>query len=60
MIQQYIEEQEGEPVADNSRFQIDPSYTPRLIDKERLVEEIVMSSCPEGRVPDFINYQYHP
>jgi len=25
MIQQYIEEQEGEPVADDSRFQIDPS-----------------------------------
>jgi putative transposase len=24
MIQQYIEEQEGEPVADDSRFQIDP------------------------------------
>ena len=25
MIQQYIEEQEGEPVIDDSRFQIDPS-----------------------------------
>jgi putative transposase len=25
MIQQYIEEQEGEPVVDDSRFQIDPS-----------------------------------
>ena len=25
MIQQYVEEQEGEPVADDSRFQIDPS-----------------------------------
>ena len=25
MIQKYIEEQEGEPVADDSRFQIDPS-----------------------------------
>ena len=25
MTQQYIEEQEGEPVADDSRFQIDPS-----------------------------------
>ena len=25
MIQQYIEEQEGEPVTDDSRFQIDPS-----------------------------------
>ena len=25
MIQSYIEEQEGEPVIDNSRFQIDPS-----------------------------------
>ena len=25
MIHQYIEEQEGEPVTDNSRFQIDPS-----------------------------------
>jgi len=25
MIQQYIEEQEGEPVTDESRFQIDPS-----------------------------------
>jgi hypothetical protein len=25
MIQQYIEEQEGEPVADDSRFQIDSS-----------------------------------
>ena len=25
MIQQYIEEQEGEPVADDSRFQIDPA-----------------------------------
>ena len=25
MIQQYIAEQEGEPVADDSRFQIDPS-----------------------------------
>jgi putative transposase len=25
MIQQYIEEQEGEPVADGSRFQIDNS-----------------------------------
>nr|MBP7322036.1 IS200/IS605 family transposase [Deltaproteobacteria bacterium] len=25
MIQQYIEEQEGEPLADDSRFQIDPS-----------------------------------
>ena len=24
MIQKYIEEQEGEPVTDNSRFQIDP------------------------------------
>ena len=24
MIQQYIEEQEGEPVVDDSRFQIDP------------------------------------
>ena len=24
MIQKYIEEQEGEPVADDSRFQIDP------------------------------------
>lgn len=24
MIQQYIDEQEGEPVSDNSRFQIDP------------------------------------
>ena len=24
MIQEYIEEQEGEPVVDNSRFQIDP------------------------------------
>ena len=23
MIQEYIEQQEGEPVADNSRFQID-------------------------------------
>lgn len=28
MIQQYIEEHEGEPVsADNSRFQIDPSWS---------------------------------
>jgi putative transposase len=25
MMQQYIEEQEGEPVVDDSRFQIDPS-----------------------------------
>lgn len=25
MMQQYIEEQEGEPVADDSRFQIDSS-----------------------------------
>ena len=25
MIQAYIEEQEGEPVTDDSRFQIDPS-----------------------------------
>ena len=25
MIQQYIDDQEGEPVADDSRFQIDPS-----------------------------------
>ena len=25
MIQQYIEEQEGEPVTDDSRFPIDPS-----------------------------------
>jgi len=25
MIKQYIEEQEGEPVTDNSRFPIDPS-----------------------------------
>ena len=25
MIQQYIDEQEGEPVSDDSRFQIDPS-----------------------------------
>jgi len=25
MIHQYIEEQEGEPVTDDSRFQIDPS-----------------------------------
>ena len=25
MIQEYIESQEGEPVADDSRFQIDPS-----------------------------------
>ena len=25
MIQQYIQEQEGEPVADDSRFEIDPS-----------------------------------
>ena len=25
VIQRYIEEQEGEPVIDNSRFQIDPS-----------------------------------
>jgi hypothetical protein len=25
MIQKYIEEQEGEPVVDDSRFQIDPS-----------------------------------
>ncbi len=25
MIQQYVEEQEGEPVVDDSRFQIDPS-----------------------------------
>lgn len=25
MIQQYIDQQEGEPVADDSRFQIDPS-----------------------------------
>jgi hypothetical protein len=33
MIQQYIEEQEGEPVIDDSRFQIDPSWTPRLIDE---------------------------
>jgi len=24
MIQQYIQEQEGEPIVDDSRFQIDP------------------------------------
>jgi REP element-mobilizing transposase RayT len=25
MIQQYIQEQEGEPIVDDSRFQIDPN-----------------------------------
>jgi len=31
MIQQYIEDQEGEPMVDDSRFQIDSSLTPRLL-----------------------------
>jgi hypothetical protein len=37
MMQQYIEEQEGEPVVDDSRIQIDPSYTPGLTDEGSLV-----------------------
>ncbi len=38
MIQKYIEEDEGEPVnADDSRFQIDPSWPPRLLDEGCLV-----------------------
>ena len=37
MIQQYIEEQEGEPIVDDSRFQIDSPRTPRLTDEGRSV-----------------------
>jgi putative transposase len=33
MIRQYTEEQEGEPLVDGSRFQIDPSQTDRLTDE---------------------------
>ena len=33
VIQEYIEEQEREAVAVDSGFQIDLSYTPRLIDE---------------------------
>ena len=40
MIQQYIEEHEGEPVTDDSRFQIDPSKTHRLTDEGSLVFSI--------------------
>ena len=40
MIQQYIEEQEGEPVKDDSRFPIDPSWTSRLIDESGSVWDI--------------------
>jgi len=32
MIQAYIDEQEGEPMHDDSRFPIGESRTPRLID----------------------------
>ncbi len=31
LIQQYIQEQEGEPVTDDSRFEIDLHKTPRII-----------------------------
>ena len=34
IIQKFIEKQEGEPVMDDSRFQIDPFWTPRLTDEE--------------------------
>jgi hypothetical protein len=33
MIQQYIQEREGEPIADESQFHIDPSRTSCLIDE---------------------------
>ena len=52
MIQQYIEEQEGEPVTDDSRFPIDPSWTSRLINESCSV--CFSSSLPStGRVPTF-------
>jgi len=41
MIRQYTEEQEGEPVIDDSRFQLDPSLTPRHADEGGLVFQSV-------------------
>ena len=37
MINEYINEQEGEAVQDDSRFEIDPSRTPRLKSEGRSV-----------------------
>ena len=37
MIREYIDEQEGEQIADDSRFPIDNSYTPRLAAEGYLV-----------------------
>jgi hypothetical protein len=44
MIQQYMDEQEGEPVLDDSRFQIDFSNTPLLLYEGSLV----FSECAVG------------
>jgi hypothetical protein len=45
MIQEYINEQEGEPVIDDSRFQIDSIWTPRLIDEGSSVKLLWPESC---------------